>query len=155
MDNDNISAIFLRIAKLLQIKGESVFKISAYQNAAEIIRNHPQNITALDAGELKAIPGIGQAIAEKIQEMGTTGKLHFLERLEAEIPPSLLAWLELPGVGPKTTALIWKTLGITTLDELYNAAQAGKLHRIQGIGEKLEENICAALKERRDTSGFN
>ncbi len=148
MDNDNIARILIRIARLLEIKGESSFKITAYERAADSIRNTPAKLAEMDIHTLQTIPGIGEAIAKKITELNQTRELAFLKRLEAEIPSSLLDWLELPGVGPKTTALIWKTLGITTIAELYSAAQAGKLHSLPGIGEKLEAKILQAIKER-------
>lgn len=148
MNNDNIAAVFVRIAHLLEIKGESGFKIMAYERAADSIRNLDEQLSGMDLEAMKAIPGIGQAIAEKIRELNTSGHLQFLQRLEAEIPPTLLDWLTLPGVGPKTTALIWRSLGITTLPELYRAAQDGKLHTLPGIGSKLESNILQALKQQ-------
>jgi DNA polymerase (family 10) len=149
MDNITIAAVFIKIARLLEIKGESGFKISAYERAADSIHNLDAELSSMDIGALKSIPGVGQAIAEKIQELNTTGHLQFLERLESEIPPSLLDWLDLPGVGPKTTALIWKNLGITTLTELYEAARNGRLHSLPGIGEKLESHILQALQQRQ------
>ena len=148
MDNDNIARIFTRIARLLEIKGENAFKINAYERAAESIQNTSANLSNMDTDALKEIPGIGQAIADKIIELNQTGHLAFLERLESEIPPALLDWLELPGVGPKTTALIWKTLGITTLSELQAAASTGKLHPIPGIGEKLEQKIIEEIQNK-------
>ena len=148
MDNHNIAAVFIKIARLLKIKGESSFKVTAYERAAESIRNTPENLTEMDIPALKSIPGVGQAIAEKIKELNQTGNLAFLDRLEGEIPPALLDWLELPGMGPKTTALIWKTLGITTIPELHTAAQGGKLHTIPGIRKKLEAKILAAIENR-------
>jgi len=148
MDNDTIANILLRIARLLEIKGENIFKIQAYERAAESIRNTSEKLENMDIKTLQTIPGVGEAIAKKINELNQTGKLAFLEKLESEVPPSLLDWLELPGVGPKTTALIWKTLGISTIPELQAAAQQGKLHTIHGIGKKLEANILQAIKNK-------
>lgn len=148
MDNDNIARVLIRIARLLEIKGESSFKITAYERAADSIRNSAESLAEMDIQSLQTIPGIGEAIAKKISELNQTGKLAFLQKLEGEIPPSLLDWLELPGVGPKTTALIWKTLGITTLAELHAAAKSGKLHTLPGIGERLEVKILQAIEER-------
>lgn len=146
MDNDNIARILLRIARLLEIKGENNFKISAYERAADSIRNTAEKLEEMDQQTLQTIPGIGEAIAKKICELNQTGALTFLQKLESEVPPALLDWLELPGVGPRTTALIWRTLGITTLPELYTAAQEGKLHTLPGIGEKLESKILQAME---------
>jgi len=147
MDNNNIAAVFIKIAQLLQIKGESAFKITAYERAADSIRNLDAELSGMDIASLKSIPGIGQAIAEKIQELNNTGHLLFLNRLETEVPPALLDWLDLPGLGPKTTALIWRSLGITTLPELYETAKNGRLHTLPGIGQKLESNILQALQQ--------
>ena len=145
MDNDNIAHIFQKVARLLEIKGDSRFKVSAYDHAAESIRIYPEPLEKMSEEDLKTIPGVGQAIADKIVELNSTGSLRFLERLEKEIPTELLKWLELPGVGPKTTALIWQTLHITGLDELRQAAVDKKLQAIEGIGEKLENRILAAI----------
>jgi DNA polymerase (family 10) len=90
---------------------------------------------------LMALPGIGKAIAGKIQELNATGKLAFLEKLETEIPPALINLLAIPDVGAKKAALFWRELGITSLDELETAAREGKLHDLPGIGEKTEARI--------------
>ncbi len=150
MDNDNIARIFQKIARLLEIKGESPFKINAYDRAAESIRIYPDPVAEMNSEDLKTIPGVGQAIADKIIELSTTGTLGFLERLQNEIPVELLDWLDLPGVGPKTTALIWQSLHITSLDELRQAASEGKLHSLAGIGEKLEGKILAAIPSKTE-----
>ncbi len=149
MDNDNIARIFTKIAQLLEIKGENSFKITAYERAADSIRNTSASLSEMDMDALQEIPGVGEAIAKKITEINQTGHLAFLERLESEIPPALLDWLELPGVGPKTTTAVWKALGITTLSELQEAASAGKLHTIPGIGEKLEQKIIEEIQSRK------
>ena len=154
MNNRELADTFTLIANLLEIKGEIIYKTLAYRKAAE-------SLTALgrDAkeywkeGKLKDIPGVGQAIADKISELLETGQLEFLEKLKAEIPEGLADWLAVPGLGPKKIALIWKELGITTLPELEQAAKAGKLRGLPGMGEKSEAQIIAGIESLSRRSG--
>lgn len=154
MNNEEMAAIFDRIADLSEIKGEIIYKTLAYRKAAESLRNLGADVAALQrAGRLMEIPGVGKAIAEKIDELLTTGRLGFLERLEQEVPPSLTDLLKVPDIGPKKAAAFWKQGGITTLAELEAAARAGKLRALPGMGEKSEARILAGLEAlaRRST----
>lgn len=154
MNNRKLADTFTLIANLLEIKGEVIYVTLAYRKAAE-------NLTTLgrDAneywkeGKLREIPGVGKAIAEKIDELLRTGQLEFLEKLKQEIPPGLADWLQVPGLGPKKIALIWKELGITTLAELADAAKAGKLRTLAGMGEKSETQILAGIDSLSRRSG--
>lgn len=147
LTNSEIADIFDRIANLLEIKGEVVFKIRAYQRASENLRVLAEDVNKIHAeGRLKEVPGIGQAIAEKIDEILTTGKLGFLERLEAEVPPSLLELLQVPDVGPKKAALFWKQAGVTNLSELETAVRNGKLKGLPGMGARSEARIIAGIE---------
>lgn len=154
MNNRELADTFTLIANLLEIKGEVIYVTLAYRKAAE-------NLTTLarDAneywkeGKLKEIPGVGKAIAEKIDELLRTGKLEFLEKLKAEVPAALADWLQVPGLGPKKVAMIWKELGITTLVELADSAKAGKLRTLAGMGEKSETQILAGIESLSRRSG--
>jgi DNA polymerase (family 10) len=147
MDKQELAAIFVRIADLLEIKGEIAFKTVAYRNAAENLRTTSEDIHVLQReGRLKEIPGVGDAIAKKIDELLTTGKLDFLERLESEVPPSLLELLQVPGLGPKKAALFWKQANITTLAQLEAAAKAGKLRSLPGMGDKSEARLLEGIE---------
>jgi DNA polymerase (family X) len=152
MNNQSIAQIFENIANLLEIKGEVIYVTLAYRRAAESLRSLGEEVQAIQArGELKKIPGVGKAIAEKIEEILTTGKLVFLEKLEEEVPTGLLEVLEVPDIGPKKAALFWKQAGITSLVELEAAASEGHLSRLPGMGEKSEQRIIdgiATLKKR-------
>jgi DNA polymerase (family X) len=152
--NQDLAEIFERIAALLEIKGEVVFKIRAYQRAAESLRAMGEDVNRVAAdGRLDEIPGVGKAIAEKISELLETGRLEFLERLEAEVPPGLLEVVRVPDLGPKKAALFWKELGITDLEGLRAAAQEGKLKGLPGMGAKSEARVIAgieALSRRSD-----
>jgi DNA polymerase (family 10) len=147
MNNEEIATIFDRIADLSEIKGELIYKTLAYRKAAENIRNLGADVQAIQReGKLVDIPGVGKAIAEKIDELLTTGKLDFLVRLEKEVPPTLVDLLKVPDIGPKKVTVLWKQGGITTLAELEAAARSGKLRGLPGMGEKSEARILAGLQ---------
>ncbi|MCU0486157.1 MAG: DNA polymerase/3'-5' exonuclease PolX [Anaerolineales bacterium] len=154
MTNQHIAATFRLIADLLEIKGEVIYKILAYRKAADSLDNLGQNIhTIWQEGKLTQIDGVGKAIAEKIEELLSTGSLGFLERLSAEVPPSLVDLLQVPDLGPKKVAFFWKQLAITNLAELEAAARDGKLRHLPGMGEKSEGRIIAGIESlaRRST----
>lgn len=155
MNNRKLADTFTLIADLLEINGENVFKTRAYRRAAEILLTlgrEAQDLLA--AGEdLTSIDGIGKAIAEKIEELVTTGHLQYLEKLEKDVPPSLAAMLAVPDLGPKKVALFWKELGITTVDELDEAARLGNLRNLPGMGEKSETKIIAGIESLKRRSG--
>ncbi|GAB4404021.1 MAG: DNA polymerase/3'-5' exonuclease PolX [Anaerolineales bacterium] len=157
MTNHQLSQIFTRIANLLEIKGENTFKILAYRKAAETLQTLPREAANIyhEGGvpALKAIPGIGQAIAEKIEELLQTGKLRFWDNLSAEIPPSLLDMLPIPDLGPKKIARFWRELGIVSVPQLQAAAQAGQLRGLSGMGEKSEAKILAGIEALQRRSG--
>jgi len=145
--NQELADLFTRIANLLEIKGEIIYKILAYRKAADSLENLGRD--AVDywrADQLTEIPGIGKAIAEKIDELYQTGKLNFLEKLEEEVPSTLVDLLQVPDLGPKKASLFWKELQVTNLAELEAAARAGKLRSLPGMGEKSEARILAGIQ---------
>jgi DNA polymerase (family 10) len=152
--NRELAEIFDTIANLLEIKGEVIYKVLAYRRAAESLENLGREAAEYwREGELTEIPGVGKAIAEKIEELLTTGKLEFFEKLTAEVPASLKEVLQVPDLGPKKVALFWNTLGITSLAELEAAARAGKLRDLPGMGAKSEAKVIAGIESlaRRTT----
>ena len=149
MENSEIARVFGRIADLMEIKGENRYKILAYRRASEIIPTFPERLKELSLKELVALQGIGQALADKIQELNASGRLAFLENLEHEVPPTLIDILSVPDVGPKKVSLFWKQAGVTTLADLDKAARAGKLRALPGMGEKSEARILAGIQSLR------
>ncbi len=146
MNNSDVAHFFTQIAELMELKGENPFKIRAYRRAAEVITTYPTDITAdYKAGTLKKIPGIGDAISDKIGEIITTGRLSLLQRLEAEVPVGVAQMLQVPDLGPKTVMAIYNTLGIASLDALETAAREGKLRDVSGVGAKSEQKILAGI----------
>ena len=134
--NLEVAEVFREIADLLDVLGER-FKPEAYRRAARSIEALPEPLEAIAArGELRSIPGIGEAIAEKATEVLRTGALAYLGRLRAQVPPGVLELMRLPGVGPKTARRFWTELGIAGPPQLAEAIVAGRLQGVRGFAEK-------------------
>ncbi len=154
MNNKQLADTFTLIANLLEIKGEIIYKTLAYRKAAENLMGLGREASEYwKEGKLKEIPGVGQAIAEKIDELLSTGKLGFLEKLKKEVPEELAGWLQVPGLGPKKIALIWKTLNITALADLEAAAKNGQIRDLPGMGAKSETAILEGIASLARRSG--
>jgi DNA polymerase (family 10) len=151
MKNNEVAKVFQDIADLLELKGENVFKIRAYQKAARAIEYHPRELRVMiDEGEdLQSIPGVGEAIAKKAAELITTGELGYYENLKAEFPQGITNLLAIPGIGPKTANKLSNELGITSVDELERAIHAGRVARIFRLGEKTADNILHQIQALR------
>ena len=153
MKNSEIIKVFEDFADLLELKGENPFKIRAYRNVTHAIKHLPAELEQLVAEDrLKEVPGVGEAIAKKITELVTTGRLALYERLKAEFPEGISDLLDIPGVGPKTAVLLINELGITSIDELEAAIVGGKVASLPHIGDKTAENILRqiqAMPERK------
>ena len=151
MDNAGISRVFADNATLLQLKGEPIFKTRAYQRAADIASEYPGELSALadDLSELKAIPGIGDAIAKKIQELSRTDKLEFYENLQGEFPAGLLSLLEVPGIGPKTALRASEELDIHSVEGLEEAIESGAFEKLPRVGNKNAQSILRHIRSQR------
>ncbi len=146
MNNREIAVIFDQIADMLAIRGDQIHRVLAYRRAADSITALGRDLNDVCAeGTLTDIQGIGKTLAGKIEELLTTGKLEFYERLGQEVPPSLLEMLRVEGLGPKRVQQIYDTLGITTLDDLKVAAHDGKLRELPRMGKKSEERLIRAI----------
>jgi len=154
MNNRQLADTFTLIANLCEIKGEVIYVILAYRRASENLMTLGREAGEYwKEGKLREIPGVGKAIAEKIDELLNTGKLEFLEKLKQEVPASLADWLQVPGLGPKKIALIWKTLNITALSDLETAAKNGQLSGLPGMGAKSESAILEGIASLARRSG--
>jgi len=153
VDNRQIAQVFGQIADLLEIKGENAFRTRAYRTAADTIGTWPDSVARLDQKQLRDLPGIGKDLALKIRELSDTGTCQYHQELLQEFPPTILDLLRLQGVGPKTVALLYSTLNIRTVDELAEAARAGRLRGIKGMGAKKEALILKAVEERQRDAG--
>jgi DNA polymerase (family 10) len=134
------------LADLLELGGEDSFRVIAYRRAAERARDTSGSVAqlALD-GHAKELQGIGKTIEEKIVQIVEHGEIEALTRKKAGVPPEVVLFMKLPGLGPKTAARIWRELGVETLEELKAAAEGERLRTLAGLGAKSEEKILAAL----------
>jgi len=154
MKNQEVVAIFAAMADMLAIQGENYHRIMAYRRAAE-------NVAALGrpleevwrVGKLEAIPGIGETLATKIDELMRTGRLGAYEKLQAQVPAGVVAMLQVPDVGPKRAALFWKELGITSVEALEQATREGRLRDLPGMGAKSEEKVLAGIEALKRRTG--
>lgn len=138
------------LADLLELEGEPSFRVLAYRRAAGRIRETAGSIAQLALeGRAKELPGIGKTIEDKIGQIVSDGEIHALTKRKATIPPGVVLFMRLPGLGPKTAARIWRDLGLTTLEELHEAAAAQRLRSLAGLGAKTEERILRALSVER------
>jgi DNA polymerase (family 10) len=151
MKNSEVAKVFQDIADLLELKGENLFKIRAYQKAARAIEHHPKELRVMiDEGEdLQSIPGVGEAIAKKTTELITTGKLEYYENLKAEFPQGITNLLAIPGIGPKTANKLSSELGISSVDELERAINEGRVAKLFRLGEKTADNILHQIQALR------
>ena len=153
MDNLAIARVLNEIGDLLEIKDENPFKIRAYRNAAETIVHLPDAVASLSPVDRLRIPGIGKDLAGKLGELVETGVCRFHRELLEEFPPTILDLLRLQGVGPKTVALLYRTLDIKSLDDLERAARDGRIRALKGMGAKKESLILKALEDRQRFAG--
>ncbi len=158
MTNADIAGVFARIALILQLKGkENPFRIRAYERAATIIQNLPSDLRkSYIAGGVKAlleIPGIGQDLASKIEEMLKTGKLTFLREIETKVPQGLLQILEIEGIGPKRTLQLHTKFKVKSIDDLIALASSGRIEKLPGWGKKSVENLLRGIDQRSRMKG--
>lgn len=149
MNNARIAATLEEIAVLLEIDGANPFRVRAYRNAARTMHDFGESIADLveeQPDSLKQISGIGADLAEKIVALVKTGEIPMLKELLAKIPPSLLALLRIPGLGPKKASALHKQLGIKDLDDLREACNQHRVRELKGFGEKTEQAILAGLE---------
>jgi DNA polymerase (family 10) len=136
------------LADLSEILGDEGFRVLAYRRAAGRIRETAVSVAELAlAGKAKELPGIGKTIEEKIVEVVELGEMQALARRRELVPDEVASFMRLPGLGPKTAARIWTQLGVTTLAGLREAAAAGRLRELQGLGARSEQKILAALDQ--------
>ena len=147
LKNLELSQIFEQIARILKIKGENPFKIRAYEKITLVLENLPIDIeTIYHQGGLKDIPGVGSAIAKKIEEFLTTGKLEYYEKLKETIPSGVIELLDISEVGPKTAKLLYEELGVDNIEKLEKAVRRHQIKDLPGMGEKSETNILSGIE---------
>ncbi|MBU7007248.1 DNA polymerase/3'-5' exonuclease PolX [Phosphitispora fastidiosa] len=154
IENIEVAWIMSEIADLLELQGESIFKIRAYQKAAKAIATLAADLSEMSLqGKLETVPGIGKAISGKIGELFKTGKIEYYENLKAEVPPGLLEVVTVPGIGARMAQQLYRKLGVSSLDELEAAARGKKIRGLPGMGNKTEMNILRGIEMLRSGIG--
>ena len=149
MTKDQVAASLREIGTILELNGENPFKCRAYLNAARTLETSPTDLTELvRTDRLGELPGIGDALREKITTLVTTGKLPYLEELRTTIPSGLLSLLDLPGLGPKKLRILRDQLKIESIEALTKACQDGRLASLDGFGEKTATNLLDSIQRR-------
>ncbi len=148
MNNSQIAEVFEELADLLELSGENAFRVRAYRNGAKAIRDLAEEVSDILAQsdrKLTDIDGIGDTLAEKCQTLVDTGSLPALEKQRAKTPTSLRRVMQVPGVGPKKAATLWKELGVVDLATLRQACEDKKIETLKGFGAKTQASILESL----------
>jgi len=146
MTNAEIAGLFAEMADLLEIRGESPFRIRAYRRAAQALEGLPEEAARLEErGALLEVPGIGKDLAGKIGEAVRSGRIEYLERLREAVPAGVRELTRIHGVGPKTARLLFERVGVDSVERLEELARAHRLSGLPGIQAKTEENILKGI----------
>jgi DNA polymerase (family X) len=155
MTKAQIAEVLEQIATLLELKGENPFKVRAYANAARSIETWGGNLSDLqDEEALAKIPGVGKSIAEKIKELTASGSLKYLEELRAKFPAAILELFSISGLGAKKIKALYEQLQISSIEQLRQACESGRVAQLPGFGETTQTKICKAIEERAKHSGY-
>ncbi len=154
VQNSDIAAVLDEMADLLEIDGANPFRVRAYRNAARMLLDIGKDVREMiEAGEdLTRLPGIGKDLAGKIVEIAQTGTFSELEEMRRKVPPQLTELLDIAGLGPKRVGALYRTLGITSSEQLFNACKDGKVSKLPGFGKKTEAKILEALQTKFTTT---
>jgi DNA polymerase (family 10) len=145
--NAEIAAAFEELGLLYELDGAVKYRVLAYSTAAKAIRESPVSVADLAAaGRATEVPGVGKTLAEKIDALIETGEIPAAVKLKAKFPATLVEVTQVQGVGAKTARRLFEELGVTTLDDLKEAAEGQRIRDLKGLGPKVEENVLAALE---------
>jgi len=151
--NEEVARLLREMGELLELQGESGFKVIAYQRAARSVESLKEDLEEVyRRGKLESIPGVGKAIASKISEFLETGKIEAHDRLFRETPPGMAELLSISGLGPKTVSMLHQKLGVSSVEELEQAARAHQVRRLPRMGPTSEKNILRAIERWKKRS---
>jgi DNA polymerase (family X) len=150
MTKNEIADVLAEVGTLMELKGENPFKVRAYSTGARAIEalERDEFEKLVGEGRLQSVKGIGEALAAKIAELHSTGRLEFLDKLKASIEPGLVEMLKIPGLGPKKIAALGRELKVTSIAELEAACKDGRVAALAGFGEKTQEKILTGIRNR-------
>lgn len=156
MENREVARLLSETADLMEIAAEDGFRIRSYRNAAAAIEGYPENVIAMLGSpdhKVTEIPGVGKSMAQALEEIAKRGTFERREKLLEKYPPTALELLKIQGLGPKSVALLFEHLRITTIDALEAACKDGKLRELPRMGAKLEEKVLRSIAAYRTRSG--
>jgi DNA polymerase (family 10) len=145
MNNKDIAYAFDDLANLMELHGEDEFRIRSYRNAYLALRKFDTPLGQMQDDEIKAIKGVGNAIAAKIRELLSSGKMENLEKYKGKTPEGVQEMLEINGFGPKKVRQVWQEMGIETVGELWYACNENRLVEYKGFGLKTQEDLLKKL----------
>ena len=149
MEKNDIASVLDEIATFMELTGENPFKIRAYSAGARILENMTEDLGELiDGGKLADIPGLGEALVDKITTLRRDGVLPFHQKLKASIPAGLLEVMQIPGLGPKKVRALWTQLAVEDLAKLKEVCESGAVAELKGFGAKTQEKILEGIKNR-------
>jgi DNA polymerase (family 10) len=146
LSNAEIAGTFREIGDMLELLGEVPYKAVAYRRAADAIERYPADLVPLVvSGRTPKIAGVGASLGARLTELATTGRLDYHERLRQQVPPGLVGVLRIGGVGPRTARQLHLELGVTSIEELRAAAEAGRIREVSGMSARTEQNILEGI----------
>ena len=149
MEKNDIAGVLDEIATFMELTGENPFKIRAYSAGARILENLTEDLGELiESGKLADIPGLGEALVDKITTLRRDGVLPFHQKLKASIPAGLLEVMQIPGLGPKKVRALWTQLAVEDLAKLKEVCEAGAVAELKGFGAKTQDKILEGIKNR-------
>src|SRR5688572_10443943 len=151
--NDAVEAALLEYAELLSIVTDDRFKPRAYEKAARAVGGYPADLEGMELADILAIPGVGKSIGEKVDEFLRSGSIAGLEELRTKIPPGVREMTAIAGLGPKKAMVLYRELGISNVEELRHALDAGQLAGLKGFGARSEENIRRGMERLSQQTG--
>src|SRR5258708_4820754 len=146
VDKGQVAAVLEDVGNLLELTGGNPFEARAYQNAARTLGAVEGDIEEIVRTKaIERVPGLGKTLVARITELVSTGHMAFYDELQEKVPPGLRQMLHIPGLGPKRVKQIYDSLGVSTLDDLKSAAEAGRIATLPGFGAKSQENILRGI----------
>jgi DNA polymerase (family X) len=151
--NEQVAQLLQEYADLISITGGEAFKARVYERAARSVAGHPDDLSTLDAAELKKIPNVGKSLADKIAEYLRNGRIEALDRLRGKMPAGVRQLMDIPTLGPKRAMQLYQELHVSSVDELADAIEAGRLAGLRGFGARTAENLTYGIQLLRQAAG--
>ena len=139
--NQQLARIFEQMAEVTEVTGGNRFRVNAFQNAARMLGEMTEDVGQLDEKQLTELHGIGKGNAKRIREFVDTGQIEEHQQMMAEVPAGILDLLEIPNLGPKTVAQLWREAGVTDMTSLKQKLETGELTELKGFGQKKQQQL--------------